>query len=1001
MKKIISIILLIAVTVVNVTIVPLVSVNAAETTNGENEIRYDTSDRVIVSLGDSYSAGEGIENFYDYDLPITERVKSQDWLCHRSQNSWPGKLELKDSNGNTIVMSEKRDYIDSKGNHHEGNWYFAAMSGAVTYDITNTAIKKFSKKENGVFSKTIKNNSEATGEIPPQIDIFNKLGDKKVDYVTMTLGGNDIQFVPIVIATALNSDFLEYSSSQVNNVIFGDTPWGNQPLTKARLSVVLEYIQNFVMPDTITRLEEKYKMIAEKAGSQAHIIIAGYPKIMSEKTNNPIFSSAEAVIINKKISYFNQKVSELVDKCSSEGINISFVSVDGDGEDQFGSHGAYSPDGEYVYGLTLSMDYYGQEITDTFVSGKSFHPNPNGVDIYAKCVQKEIERIEGEKTRIWGQVVDKNNNRISGVKVILIDDNNEVNKTNTTDSNGNYGFELDYQEGRHYTVKFESKDYKTLVVNEEKGGNRITINATLKKDGQEYTAEDLINKPVKEIVELMSGKIYTSEYPYSMGGNYFYNYDIFPGMKFYVFPDSYDNNTKEEFIQEVKNNNGLLYGIQVEESGVGFSYKNHPISTDMDYNQLTEIIGEMKCKRGTGALISGAWDGIAYTTETDNCKATINFDVNWDVSKYLSEDIEIPVSEMKEHNPKIKNIAIVTKPEQSTVATDKSLAEIAQEVSPNKYWVVFREGYRDSRVEMSSFDVNGDFAVTWNKNLVCNNQKGECNQFYYNNSTFEKIGTYDILTDYATEIIASNFNIYDKNGNIVFNATTINEESKIQHSEMTTNNNNKWDDYVSLLNEFVSSGKWAKLSETEIQNTHSVFSSEIQNHNDISNTNEWSITDANKQIFDMDGDGIPEMILKIESSVYKVGPTGPASNTEFVAIKDGKATILMNAYWTGGSMRGDSIGICKNITDNKYYVAYYSHEHIDAGNNNSSITYYDYLSGNVKETHYIGKNVSYDWSSRNSEPTIACTIDGRDVSETEYNNLSSSFSNVSNEDLPK
>lgn len=306
------------------------------------------------------------------------------------------------------------------------------------------------------------------------------------------------------------------------------------------------------------------------------------------------------------------------------------------------------------------------------------------------------------------------------------------------------------------------------------------------------SAEDLINKPVKEIVELMNGNIYTSEYPYSHGGNYFYNFDIFPGMKFYVFSDSYDNDSKEEFIQEVKNNNGFVFGIQVEESGAGFSYRNHLISVDMDYSQLTEIFGEMKCKRGTGALISGAWEGIAYTTETDNCKVTINFDVNWDVSKYLSEDIEVPESEMKEHNPKIKNIAIVTKPETSTATTDKSLAEVAQEVSPNKYWVVFREGYRDSRVEMSSFDVNGDFVVTWNKNLVCNNQNGECNQFYYNNSTFEKIGTYGILTDYATEIIASNFNIYDKDGNIVFNATTLISEPKSQHSEQSQPNNTEW-----------------------------------------------------------------------------------------------------------------------------------------------------------------------------------------------------------------
>lgn len=1006
MKKLLSLITAVAIIIANVTIIPLLSVsaNAAETTDGNYEIVYNSGDRIIVSLGDSYSSGEGIDPFFGSELPINDRINNADWLCHRSKNAWSGKLTLENSDGTTITMKDHRGNADT-----DGNWYFAAMSGAVTGNILDTEPIPEKDKDKKEYEHRFKKYKKLTGvkvnplnplvpkleflegsvEIEPQLNVFQQLGDKKADYVTITMGGNDIDFTGIVVRAAVNVPFLEYSSLDLNLI-------EKQPISKWVLSSKLEKMVKEVLPITKERLEESYKRIAEKAGNQAHIIVAGYPKIISINSKNAIFTKEDAELINSKVSYFNDEIRSVVEKCQRDGINISFVSV----EDKFGDYGAYYPDTnkELINRLKTVQSQDICEIPP--ISSYSIHPNEKGAEAYADCVQKEIERVEENRTRIWGQVVDVSNKPISGVKVTLTDDDNKIHITNTSDTNGNYGFELDYQEGRHYTVKFEAKDYKTLVVKEKKGGNRITINATLKKDGQEYTAEDLINKPVKEIVELMSGKIYTSEYPYSMGGNYFYNYDIFPGMKFYVFPDSYDNNTKEEFIQEVKNNNGLLYGIQVEESGVGFSYKNHPISTDMDYNQLTEIIGEMKCKRGTGALISGAWDGIAYTTETDNCKATINFDVNWDVSKYLSEDIEIPVSEMKEHNPKIKNIAIVTKPEQSTVATDKSLAEIAQEVSPNKYWVVFREGYRDSRVEMSSFDVNGDFAVTWNKNLVCNNQKGECNQFYYNNSTFEKIGTYDILTDYATEIIASNFNIYDKNGNIVFNATTINEESKIQHSEMTTNNNNKWDDYVSLLNEFVSSGKWAKLSETEIQNTHSVFSDEIKNYNDISNPDDWSITDENKQIFDMDADGIPEMILRIEHKEWG-GPSGPAANTEFVAIKNGKAQIIMNAGWTGGSMRGDSISVCKNSTDGKYCIAYFSHMRIDEGNHNISNTYYNYSGGNVTEIHNIKKDISYDWSSRNSEPTIACTIDGKEVSETEYNSLSNSFSNVSNEDLPK
>lgn len=400
----------------------------------------------------------------------------------------------------------------------------------------------------------------------------------------------------------------------------------------------------------------------------------------------------------------------------------------------------------------------------------------------------------------------------------------------------------------------------------------------------EFTAEDLINKPVKEIVELMGETFDVDKYQ-----SFFYNNDVFPGLEFYV--DCWEND-ENKLKEAIKKNNPKLIGIQVNDTGAGFRYKDTIITADMDFSALSLVFGEMNCKRGTGALMSGTWEGIAYTIETDNCKATINYDVNWDVSKYLSDDIEIPVSEMKEHNPNIKNIAIVIKSESTTNTPEKA----------------------------------------------------------------------------------------------------------------ENNDHGKWDDYVSLLNEFVSSGKWTKLSETEIKDTHSVFSSEIMNYNDISNPDEWSITSENKHIFDMDGDGTPEMILRIEHNGWG-GPSGPATNTEFVTVKNGKAQIIMNAYWTGGSMRGDSLFVCKNSTDNKYYIGYNSHMRIDEGNHEVSRTYYEYSNGSASEIHNIRRNQSYDWSgnwsSINSEPAITCTIDGKEASETEFDSLSNSFSNVSNEDLPK
>ena len=74
---------------------------------------------IVVSLGDSYSAGEGIEPFYGQGLAVKDKVSNKDWLAHRSEKSWPGQLTVPGLEG-TLA--------DHKGK----NWCFAAASGAVT-----------------------------------------------------------------------------------------------------------------------------------------------------------------------------------------------------------------------------------------------------------------------------------------------------------------------------------------------------------------------------------------------------------------------------------------------------------------------------------------------------------------------------------------------------------------------------------------------------------------------------------------------------------------------------------------------------------------------------------------------------------------------------------------------------------------------------------------------------------------------------------------------------
>ena len=44
--------------------------------------------KIVVSIGDSYSSGEGIEPFFGQDKASAEKVEDEDWLAHRSEKVW-------------------------------------------------------------------------------------------------------------------------------------------------------------------------------------------------------------------------------------------------------------------------------------------------------------------------------------------------------------------------------------------------------------------------------------------------------------------------------------------------------------------------------------------------------------------------------------------------------------------------------------------------------------------------------------------------------------------------------------------------------------------------------------------------------------------------------------------------------------------------------------------------------------------------------------------------
>lgn len=342
--------------------IPFIAVHA----NASNE------NKIMVSMGDSYSSGEGVEKFYHQDWSDEDKSTDPDFLAHRSTKSWPGKLKLK---GVSETMKE----------HKDENWFFVASSGAETKDFKGRQSKDYDR-----------NNKKLCKELNPQLQVFEQFEKNEVDYVTMTIGGNDVGFANIITEAVLELDaFLNPTklTDKLNNA------WAKFDGTgryKSKESVR-------------SKLVKTYEAVREKTGENTHIIVAGYPKLVSFSSTVldypkgsyvfPIkkqwfFSPAEAKKINDSVSKFNKKIEEIITKDLKSDDKLYFASV----EQEFSGHEAYSID-SYINPVMLNRsqdlkEFSLKDVKNTLASAYSMHPNDKGTKAYARCVQKVIDDIE-------------------------------------------------------------------------------------------------------------------------------------------------------------------------------------------------------------------------------------------------------------------------------------------------------------------------------------------------------------------------------------------------------------------------------------------------------------------------------------------------------------------------------------------------------------------------------------------------------------------------------
>lgn len=603
---------------------------------------YASKSSVVVSMGDSYASGEGVEPFYG-SPKSTNKEEFHDWLAHRSQNVWSGQLVL---NSLTKNLSH----------HRNENWFFVAASGAETKNIEGIQEKEYKRKDIG----------KGKEDLAPQIDVFNTLNKKgiKADYVTLSLGGNDAGFATVLTTAVLSGP----SYLRVN--------WFHSYVELCILKI----------PNVIQKLKNVYFKISEKAGKQACLIVVGYPQLVdAKKCNGSLINSNEAIIINSAVSLFNKNISALVENCKKK-MKIEFVSV----ENAFKGHSAYAGkgvNGAWICGLEMlvNSDYKKTNDLETssFASSRSMHPNKYGQEAYRLCVQDTIDKLEGKKQ-----------------------------------------------------VPAVQKDVSADIV-----------------------AEDLINKSVSEIVNMMGNEFNVE----TIDAGYFYNYNKFPGMNFHV-GEYFDN--KEKLREFINSGNASLMGIQVNSPGKGCRNGDKILSADMDFAKFSEIYGKVSCKPSTGALISGAMEAIGYTQKKSGYTITVNFKLTHD-NAYLISKEEISYEDMLQANPNIRNIVIrrdktdnrYTSYEDTTennnVSYEENIAENKGTVNNNK------TEYKETlRLQKTGY-INGTLYYTHDQNFeYVNNGKASI----LPDNLKDKIGKFFVLDDYIyyipTHIVGSDgFNV--------------------------------------------------------------------------------------------------------------------------------------------------------------------------------------------------------------------------------------------------
>lgn len=291
-----------------------------------------------VALGDSYASGEGVAPYLS--------GSADDQLCHRSRTGWPTLISPDDGES----LSTREDAV----------FTFVACSGARIVNLDTTEQPKSLFLQPG-------------GAIPLQIDQLRP----DADLVTLSLGGNDLGFAPIVTHCVLSiscpeKGFITTSSGSDVNL---------EDWTKVRLALIGN------------ELTGAYTAIRDRVSPETTIVATTYPRLVSPDlvpsdlvnlTCSPFaLSAGERQWLRRQIDTFAAVVS---DRARRPGADVRVVDV----RDDFEDHNVCDS-GAYITGPTILRL---EDLDVGLLSAASFHPDTRGANLYAAAVNDALRDLD-------------------------------------------------------------------------------------------------------------------------------------------------------------------------------------------------------------------------------------------------------------------------------------------------------------------------------------------------------------------------------------------------------------------------------------------------------------------------------------------------------------------------------------------------------------------------------------------------------------------------------